>query len=114
MRCDLRETVDDVEEHLLASVDDRETEVDEMSCPVQKDNKQLAGRRRERPDRAEIKSRDFTIEDWSVLPIVIGDSGDVDRSSLCESAFFLSKRDVLPLKEIQGIASALNCPIAQG
>ena len=40
-----------------------------------------------------------------MLPIGIGDSGDVDRSSLCESAFFLSKRDVLPLKEIanQGI-----------
>ena len=26
MRCDLRETVDDVDEHLLASVDERETE----------------------------------------------------------------------------------------
>jgi hypothetical protein len=38
------------------------------------------------------------------------DSGDVDRSSLCESAFSLSKRDVLRLEEIadQGIAGALK------
>jgi hypothetical protein len=35
MRKDLRETVDDVDNHLLASVDDRETEGDEMSRPAQ-------------------------------------------------------------------------------
>jgi hypothetical protein len=50
------------------------------------------------------------MEDWRVLPSVIGDSGDVDRGSLGESAFSLSKRDVLPLKEVanQGVASALG------
>jgi hypothetical protein len=35
MRIDLRETVDDVDNHLLASVEDRETEADEMSRPAQ-------------------------------------------------------------------------------
>jgi hypothetical protein len=35
MRSDLRETVDDVDNHLLVSVDDRETEADEMSRPAQ-------------------------------------------------------------------------------
>jgi hypothetical protein len=35
-----------------------------------------------------------------VLPIVIGDSGDVDGSFVGESAFFLSKRGVLLLKEV--------------
>jgi hypothetical protein len=35
MRRDLRETVDDIDNHLLASVDDRETGADEMSRPAQ-------------------------------------------------------------------------------
>jgi hypothetical protein len=35
MRSDVRETVDDVDNHLLVSVDDRETEADEMSRPAQ-------------------------------------------------------------------------------
>ena len=50
------------------------------------------------------------MEDWRVLPSVIGDSGDVDRGSLGESAFFLSKRGVILLKEVgnQGIASDLD------
>jgi hypothetical protein len=35
MRSDLRATVDDVDNHLLASAEDRETEADEMSRPAQ-------------------------------------------------------------------------------
>jgi hypothetical protein len=35
MRSDLRETVGDVDNHLLASVDDRETEAEQMSRPAQ-------------------------------------------------------------------------------
>jgi hypothetical protein len=35
MRSGLQETVDDVDNHLLASVEDRETEADEMSRPAQ-------------------------------------------------------------------------------
>ena len=54
---------------------------------------------RDLPNRAEHKSKDFAIEGWSLLSIDIGDSGDVDSSSLGESAFFLSKCGVLLLKE---------------
>jgi hypothetical protein len=35
MRSDLREILDDLDNHLLVSVDDRETEADEMSGPAQ-------------------------------------------------------------------------------
>jgi hypothetical protein len=45
-----------------------------------------------------------------LLPSVIGDSGDVDRGSLGEPAFSLSKPDVLLLKEVanQRLAGALD------
>jgi hypothetical protein len=57
--------------------------------------------------RRETKSKDVAREGWSVLPVVIGDSRDVDSSSLGESAFFLSERGILLLKEVanQGIVS---------
>jgi hypothetical protein len=60
----------------------------------------------------ETKSKDIAREGWSVLPVVIGDSRDVDSSSLGESAFFLSERGILLLKEVanQGFASGLDSP----
>ena len=42
-------------------------------------------------------------EGGSILPIGIGDSGDVDSRSLGESAFFVSERGDPVLKEVAGV-----------
>jgi hypothetical protein len=64
-------------------------------------------RRGAETDRIEGKPKAKTLraQGWSILPIVIGDSSDIDSNSLGESAFFLSERGVLLLKEAanQGI-----------
>jgi hypothetical protein len=54
MRSGLQETVDDVDNHRLASVEDRETEAEEMSRPAQNTIHNWRGGN-------EIKSKDFTI-----------------------------------------------------
>lgn len=54
---------------------------------------QAKTRDRDPSDRRETKSKDIASAGWSVLPSVIGDSNDIDSSSLGESAFFLSERN---------------------
>jgi hypothetical protein len=59
MRSDLRETVDHVDNHLLASVDDGETEAEQMSRPAQSTINNWRGG--EETARIEAKSKARTL-----------------------------------------------------
>jgi hypothetical protein len=87
MSSDIQETADGLNNQVRA---DRETEVGEIGGAgrTTSNNRQRRGAEIHRIE-GRPKSKDMASAGWSVLPSVIGDSSDIDSSSLRESVFSL-------------------------